>query len=669
MLGIRSTAHHPHHASTQTCLGPRHDSRRRCSRRPAWPVLLLALIGGSLLGTVAAKAGEPTAVRWHVSLEKATAAAETSGRQVLVLCTATWSPASTHLRKHVLTDPDAAALLAACFEPVLIDIDDDPETTESLGVRHVPGACLVAGDGAVISRFECPSSTGLFIATVARQLQRAPPGETLTAPTTTIAGTVTVVAEEPELANDFSTAGSLLADDAATGPTTESGSIGQIAAKVRGLSDFATTKSPPMRQVAAVPPVAAGSPRAAAAAAPPEVASQPAATAPSVPAVAAATPNRPWQQADTAAVPRQPVETSPAPVTQQPAQPATPPAAEIAVATAAATSATPAPPQTAALPERRIAIDHQPAAWAARRGDFPETAAEPAPLHPWQAEQSPAVSSATPAITGGLIEPQGEADPAAPTGSPWLQPAPQPQSAAVARTAVPPAPQQTVPASPGQLAAPPAGQLAAAAPQPARPATEAPAAARPTPEKQPAKQPNPVLAAITNPFGLFKQNQEVAQPTEAEPKPEKKTATARYASRPVTDSQPAEQNPMPLGLEGYCPVTLVESGSWVEGQAGWGARHRGRTYLFRGLEEQQAFLADPDRYAPALSGDDPVAAFDSGSSLPGERRYGVTYQQRIYLFASPESRATFAANPQRYTSRVQLAEQPTDVGTGDTVLR
>jgi protein disulfide-isomerase len=124
---------------------------------------------------------------------------------------------------------------------------------------------------------------------------------------------------------------------------------------------------------------------------------------------------------------------------------------------------------------------------------------------------------------------------------------------------------------------------------------------------------------------------------------------------------------MPLGLEGYCPVSLVETGNWAEGQAQWGARHRGRTYLFSGLEEQQAFLADPDRYAPALSGDDPVVAFDSGSTVSGQRQYGVTYQQRIYLFASPESRAAFAANPQRYTSRVLLAEQPTS--NGGTILR
>jgi YHS domain-containing protein len=124
---------------------------------------------------------------------------------------------------------------------------------------------------------------------------------------------------------------------------------------------------------------------------------------------------------------------------------------------------------------------------------------------------------------------------------------------------------------------------------------------------------------------------------------------------------------MPVGLEGYCPVTLAEKAKWVEGRAQWGVRHRGRTYLFAGPEQQKAFLADPDRYAPALSGDDPVVAMDSGKATPGQRRYGVTYQARMYLFSSPESRAAFAANPQRYTSRVAVAEQP--ASTGGPVVR
>jgi YHS domain-containing protein len=113
---------------------------------------------------------------------------------------------------------------------------------------------------------------------------------------------------------------------------------------------------------------------------------------------------------------------------------------------------------------------------------------------------------------------------------------------------------------------------------------------------------------------------------------------------------------MPLGLEGYCSVTLAERGAWVEGRAQWGARHRGRTYLFAGPEQQQQFLSDPDRYAPVLSGDDPVLAFDAGRSTPGQRRYGVTYQSRMYLFSSTETRDAFAAHPQRYTTGALVAE-------------
>jgi YHS domain-containing protein len=129
---------------------------------------------------------------------------------------------------------------------------------------------------------------------------------------------------------------------------------------------------------------------------------------------------------------------------------------------------------------------------------------------------------------------------------------------------------------------------------------------------------------------------------------------AALVKAPATEAD--AHGPMPLGLEGYCPVTVVERGNWVEGRPQWGARHRGRTYLFAGPEQQKAFLADPDRYAPALSGDDPVLAFENGKSEPGRRAFGVSYQSRMYLFSSPETRAAFTAEPDRYTSRVLIAE-------------
>jgi YHS domain-containing protein len=130
-----------------------------------------------------------------------------------------------------------------------------------------------------------------------------------------------------------------------------------------------------------------------------------------------------------------------------------------------------------------------------------------------------------------------------------------------------------------------------------------------------------------------------------------------------TQAQGTTDESMPLGLEGYCPVTLAAKGGWAEGRAQYGVRHRGRTYLFAGAAEQQAFLADPDRYAPALSGDDPVIACEQGRSLPGQRRFGVTCDSRMYLFSSPETRAAFQAHPERYTTRIARAEQAAPTGS------
>lgn len=114
----------------------------------------------------------------------------------------------------------------------------------------------------------------------------------------------------------------------------------------------------------------------------------------------------------------------------------------------------------------------------------------------------------------------------------------------------------------------------------------------------------------------------------------------------------------PLGLDGYCPVTLAEQKRWQVGDRRFGVIHRGRTYLFAGPVEQQKFLSSPDRFSPAISGHDVVAALDQGQAVEGRRQFGVEYQGRTYLFAGDASRRAFSQNPKRYAAEVLQAENP-----------
>ena len=104
-------------------------------------------------------------------------------------------------------------------------------------------------------------------------------------------------------------------------------------------------------------------------------------------------------------------------------------------------------------------------------------------------------------------------------------------------------------------------------------------------------------------------------------------------------------------MDGYCPVTLAEKQQWVVGDRRWGAIHRGRTYLFTGSEEQRRFFADPDRYAPVLSGNDIVQAVEKGQTVPGMREHGVSYNGHIFLFADEPALQKFSINPAYYANK------------------
>jgi YHS domain-containing protein len=106
-----------------------------------------------------------------------------------------------------------------------------------------------------------------------------------------------------------------------------------------------------------------------------------------------------------------------------------------------------------------------------------------------------------------------------------------------------------------------------------------------------------------------------------------------------------------FGLDGCCPVSLVEKQQWIPGDRRWGVNHRGRTYLFVGPEEQSRFFKDPDRYAPAVSGNDIVLATEQAQTVSGMREHGVFFGNRVYLFSSEATLEKFAKNPNLYANQ------------------
>jgi YHS domain-containing protein/thiol-disulfide isomerase/thioredoxin len=134
-------------------------------------------------------------------------------------------------------------------------------------------------------------------------------------------------------------------------------------------------------------------------------------------------------------------------------------------------------------------------------------------------------------------------------------------------------------------------------------------------------------------------------------------AVATGAAAVASASAAATSDNPPLALDGYCPVELTEKSVWSLGNRAWGARHRGRTYLFSGPEQQQRFLANPDHYAPVLSGNDVVIAVEAGKAVPGYRQHGVFFADRVYLFANEDSLMKFSKAPHQYAQWAAQATQ------------
>lgn len=127
------------------------------------------------------------------------------------------------------------------------------------------------------------------------------------------------------------------------------------------------------------------------------------------------------------------------------------------------------------------------------------------------------------------------------------------------------------------------------------------------------------------------------------------TRTAPSVRRPAAQAgSGTKTNANAVGLQGYCPVCVIEMKKWIKGESQFAAQYDGKTYLFPSEEQKQMFLNAPGKYTPILGGDCIVALVEMRKRVPGSLQFAVLYEQRLYLFSNEQAKAMFQSNKEKY---------------------
>ncbi len=100
-----------------------------------------------------------------------------------------------------------------------------------------------------------------------------------------------------------------------------------------------------------------------------------------------------------------------------------------------------------------------------------------------------------------------------------------------------------------------------------------------------------------------------------------------------------------LGLKGYCPVSLIDGRVWEKGAAKYAWSVGGVAYRVKDAAALAKFRANPERYAPQLSGYDPHLLSTTARAVPGRAAFAAFYEGKLYLHATEGSRKAFIADP------------------------
>jgi hypothetical protein len=101
-----------------------------------------------------------------------------------------------------------------------------------------------------------------------------------------------------------------------------------------------------------------------------------------------------------------------------------------------------------------------------------------------------------------------------------------------------------------------------------------------------------------------------------------------------------------LAIHGFDPVAYFSDKRAVIGRPELELAFAGTVWRFHNVGNRAAFADRPDIYSPRFGGYDPLAVA-RGVATPGHPLFWMIVGDRLYLFHSPESRNSFAADPDK----------------------
>jgi hypothetical protein len=118
---------------------------------------------------------------------------------------------------------------------------------------------------------------------------------------------------------------------------------------------------------------------------------------------------------------------------------------------------------------------------------------------------------------------------------------------------------------------------------------------------------------------------------------------ARHPAAAATTERVVVDPHSGLAISGFDPVAYFTDAEARPGRDAFEQAFAGAVWRFRNEGNLAAFAADPDVYMPRFGGHDPTGVA-RGAPVPGNPRFWLIWNDRLYLFYSDEARDAFAHN-------------------------